>query len=190
MGPVPVLSLEFLLLAVLMPILEAGPMVLWAYEEQNWNGIANTWLTFLRWGDSALPNYHCWYLLLSPILILSILKGVWRYLHCGLFLNAHGYWRVFTTFALLAIWVTSLVVFLLKSRYFCFLLVEFYAFYRHKPFICHTHYCVITNVSISSIQSYAISKSICYICCWYLFPCCAPPIAAFGFRDFLIFNLV
>lgn len=76
------------------------------------------------------------------------------------------------------------------SLFLCFLLVEFYAFYRHKPFICHTHYCVIIDVSISFIQSYAISKSICYVCCWYLFPCCSPPVAAFGYIDVLIFNLV
>lgn len=180
-----------------VPILEAGPMVLWACEEQNRSGIANTWLTFLRWGDTALPSYHSSFStsLLIPVTVqcfdFTHSHGCVQILQCGLSLNTHGYSRVFTASAFTGHLgnifggVPAQV-----SLFLCFLLVEFYAFYRHKPFICHTHYCAVINVSISCIQYYAISKSICYICCWYLFPCCAPPIAAFGYIDFLIFNLV
>lgn len=177
-----------------MPVLEAGPMVLWAYEDQNWSGIANTGLTFLRWGDTALPNCHSSFStsLLIPATVqcfdFTHSHGCVKMLHCGLSLNTRGYWRVFTASGHLGNIFGGVPA--QVSLFLCFLLVEFYAFYRHKPFICHTHYCVIINVSISFIQSYAISKSICYVCCWYLFPCCAPPIAAFGYIDFLVFNLV
>lgn len=191
MGPEPVESLEFLQLFSCLSWRQSP----WCSEHMRTRTgveLPTQDLPFLdeetQLSQTVIPvsPHHCWYLLLFSVLILPILMGVWR---C--FTVTCPWIPVVTegSSQLLAVWVTSLV-FLLKSPCFCFLLVEFCAFYRHKPFICHTHYCVIINVSISFIQSYAISKSICYVCCWYLFPCCAPPIAAFGYIDFLVFNLV